>query len=162
MLHLAFSWWFCALPSEPYTVREARIHVRHIRDLLKSLDPTDAYNGVDCNSLSFLSIFTDGDLGGMAPRLMFPSPVFKMRDGTVFSPLCGPADSGKRKKRGNELEQIDCTPPEHILPGSKDRPLVPLQPQNKDWKVKEQQLFKHFWGIRSADDWFVSFDRIAK
>ncbi|KAM7413274.1 hypothetical protein PAMA_020587 [Pampus argenteus] len=92
--------------EEPYTVREARIHVRHIRDLLKSLDPSDAYNGVDCNSLSFLSIFTDGDLG----------------------------DSGKRKKKGSELEQIDCTPPEHILPGSKERPLVPLQPQNKDWK----------------------------
>lgn len=55
------------------------------------------------------------------------------------------ADSGKRKKRGNELEQIDCTPPEHILPGSKDRPLVPLQPQNKDWKVKEPHLLKHFW-----------------
>ncbi|XP_043976460.1 clustered mitochondria protein homolog isoform X4 [Gambusia affinis] len=92
--------------EEPYTVREARIHVRHIRDLLKSLDPSDAYNGVDCNSLSFLSIFTDGDLG----------------------------DSGKRKKKGTELEQIDCTPPEHILPGSKERPLVPLQPLNKDWK----------------------------
>uniref|UniRef100_A0A8C6SMD1 Clustered mitochondria protein homolog n=1 Tax=Neogobius melanostomus TaxID=47308 RepID=A0A8C6SMD1_9GOBI len=92
--------------EEPYTVREARIHVRHIRDLLKSLDPSDAYNGVDCNSLSFLSVFTDGDLG----------------------------DSGKRKKKGNELEQIDCTPPEHILPGSKERPLATLQPQNKDWK----------------------------
>ncbi|XP_034025241.1 clustered mitochondria protein homolog isoform X2 [Thalassophryne amazonica] len=92
--------------EEPYTVREARIHVRHIRDLLKSLDPSDAYNGVECNSLSFLSIFTDGDLG----------------------------ESGKRKKKGTELEQIDCTPPEHILPGSKDRPLVPLQPQNKDFK----------------------------
>ncbi|XP_066552152.1 clustered mitochondria protein homolog isoform X2 [Amia ocellicauda] len=92
--------------EEPYTVREARIHVRHIRDLLKSLDPSDAYNGVDCNSLSFLSVFTDGDLG----------------------------ESGKRKKKGSELEQIDCTPPEHILPGSKERPLVPLQPQNKDWK----------------------------
>uniref|UniRef100_A0A4W5Q5L9 Clustered mitochondria protein homolog n=1 Tax=Hucho hucho TaxID=62062 RepID=A0A4W5Q5L9_9TELE len=92
--------------EEPYTVREARIHVRHIRDLLKGLDPSDAYNGVDCNSLSFLSVFTDGDLG----------------------------DSGKRKKKGSELEQIDCTPPEHILPGSKERPLLPLQPQNKEWK----------------------------
>lgn len=51
--------------SEPYTVREARIHVRHIRDLLKSLDPSDSYNGVDCNSLSFLSVYTDGDLGGV-------------------------------------------------------------------------------------------------
>uniref|UniRef100_A0A8C4Z8F0 Clustered mitochondria protein homolog n=1 Tax=Gadus morhua TaxID=8049 RepID=A0A8C4Z8F0_GADMO len=92
--------------EEPYTVREARIHVRHIRDLLKSLDPSDAYNGVDCNSLSFLSIFTEGDLG----------------------------DSGRRKKKGSELEQIDCTPPEHILPGSKERPLMPLQPPNNDWK----------------------------
>lgn len=53
-----------SLPPEPYTVREARIHVRHVRDLLKSLDPSDAFNGVDCNSLSFLSVFTDGDLGG--------------------------------------------------------------------------------------------------
>ncbi|KAM8976572.1 clustered mitochondria protein homolog [Pelodytes ibericus] len=92
--------------EEPYTVREARIHVRHIRDLLKSLDPSDAFNGVDCNSLSFLSIFTDGDLG----------------------------DSGKKKKKGTEMEQIDCTPPEYILPGSKERPICPLQPQNKDWK----------------------------
>ncbi|XP_038614939.1 clustered mitochondria protein homolog isoform X2 [Tachyglossus aculeatus] len=92
--------------EEPYTVREARIHVRHIRDLLKSLDPSDAFNGLDCNSLSFLSVFTDGDLG----------------------------DSGKRKKKGGELEQIDCTPPEHILPGSKERPLCALQPQNRDWK----------------------------
>ncbi|XP_043910351.1 clustered mitochondria protein homolog isoform X2 [Protopterus annectens] len=92
--------------EEPYTVREARIHVRHIRDLLKSLDPSDAYNGVDCSSLSFLSTFTDGDLG----------------------------DIGQRKKRGMELDQIDCTPPEHILPGSKERPLVTLQPQSKDWK----------------------------
>uniref|UniRef100_A0A8D2PQL2 Clustered mitochondria protein homolog n=1 Tax=Zosterops lateralis melanops TaxID=1220523 RepID=A0A8D2PQL2_ZOSLA len=94
--------------EEPYTVREARIHVRHIRDLLKSLDPSDAFNGVDCNSLSFLSVFTEGDLGG--------------------------TDSGKRKKKGTEMEQIDCTPPEHILPGSKERPLCALQPQNRDWK----------------------------
>ncbi|XP_059829435.1 clustered mitochondria protein homolog isoform X2 [Hypanus sabinus] len=92
--------------EEPYTVREARIHVRHIRDLLKSLDPSDSYNGVDCNSLSFLSMFTEGDLG----------------------------ESGKRKRKGSELEQIDCTPPEHILPGSKERPLLFLQPQIKDAK----------------------------
>lgn len=61
---LFMTYLFC-ISSEPYTVREARIHVRHIRDLLKSLDPSDAYNGVDCNSLSFLSVFTDGDLGGV-------------------------------------------------------------------------------------------------
>ena len=50
---------------DPYTVREARIHVRHIRDLLKSVDPADAYNGVDCNSLSFLNTVTVGDILGI-------------------------------------------------------------------------------------------------
>ncbi len=66
------------------------------------------------------------------------------------------ADTGKRKKKGNELEQIDCTPPEHILPGSKERPLVPLQPQNKDWKVGYGRFFPLlfsdvlllFWHVR--------------
>ena len=41
--------------EEPYTVREARIHVRHVRDLLKSVDNSDAYQGLDCASLSFLN-----------------------------------------------------------------------------------------------------------
>jgi len=42
-------------------MREARIHVRHVRDILKSLEMADAYNGVDCNSLSFLNVVTQGD-----------------------------------------------------------------------------------------------------
>lgn len=50
--------------EEPYTVREARIHVRHVRDLLKSLDPADAFNGVDCCSLSFVNTIAQGDILG--------------------------------------------------------------------------------------------------
>lgn len=49
--------------SESYNLREARIHVKHIRDLLKSLDSQDAYNGVDCSSLSFLHSVVGADLG---------------------------------------------------------------------------------------------------
>jgi len=48
--------------EEPYTMREARIHVRHVRDLLKSIDPCDSYNGVDCASLSFLNTVCAGDV----------------------------------------------------------------------------------------------------
>lgn len=55
--------------EEPYTMREARIHVRHVRDLLKSLDPADAYNGVDCSSLSFLNVVTQGDILGQSDLL---------------------------------------------------------------------------------------------
>ncbi|XP_053685063.1 clustered mitochondria protein homolog [Sabethes cyaneus] len=81
--------------EEPYTMREARIHVRHVRDLLKSMDPADAYNGIDCSSLTFLHTITQGDI--------------------------------LEKKKGRS-DSVDCTPPEHIMPGAKDRPLLPLQP----------------------------------
>lgn len=54
----------CVLFTEPYTVREARIHVRHVRDLMKSVDQADAYNGVDCSSLSALNTITLGDILG--------------------------------------------------------------------------------------------------
>ena len=50
--------------TEPYTVREARIHVRHVRDLLKSVGLQDAYASVDCNSLSLLNIITAGNILG--------------------------------------------------------------------------------------------------
>ena len=56
--------------EEPYTVREARIHVRHVRDLLKSADNADAYAGVDCASLSFLNTVCHGDVNGVNSRLL--------------------------------------------------------------------------------------------
>lgn len=87
--------------EEPYTMREARIHVRHVRDLLKSMDPADAYNGMDCFSLTFLHSITQGDL---------------------------------LEKKKTRPDSIDCTPPEYIMPGSKDRPLLPLQPGIKNAK----------------------------
>lgn len=52
-------------------MREARIHVRHVRDLLKSLDPADCYNGVDCNSLSFLNVITQGDILGEFYKIFY-------------------------------------------------------------------------------------------
>lgn len=50
--------------QQPYTVRETRIHIRHIRDLLKSLDCSDAYNGLECTALSFLNVIAQGDIFG--------------------------------------------------------------------------------------------------
>lgn len=99
--------------EEPYTMREARIHVRHVRDLLKSVDPADAYNGVECSSLSFLNVVTNGDI---------------------------------LEKKKSRADSVDCTPPDYIIPGSKDRPLLPLQPQAKEQKcapcLKVETCFK--------------------
>ncbi|VDK79802.1 unnamed protein product [Litomosoides sigmodontis] len=77
---------------KPYTVREARIHVRHVRDLIRSLDMSDAVNGTDGASLSYLATMTLGD----------------------------------RKKNADKL--LECSPPDYVLPGYKERPLVPLLP----------------------------------
>lgn len=89
--------------EEPYTMREARIHVRHVRDLLKSMDPADAYNGVDCNSLTFLHTITQGDL---------------------------------LEKKKTRPDSVDCTPPDYIMPGAKERPILPVQPGvNKSQKT---------------------------
>lgn len=87
--------------EEPYTMREARIHVRHVRDLLKSMDPADAYNGVDCSSLTFLHTITQGDL---------------------------------LEKKKTRPDSVDCTPPDFIMPGAKDRPILPIQPGAKNQK----------------------------
>lgn len=90
--------------EEPYTVREARIHLRHVRDLIKSLDYNDAYNGLDCHSLSFLYTITNGDI--MADR---------------------------HSTKNGKNSYVDCTPPNYILPGVKERLLKPLHPiQNDD------------------------------
>lgn len=90
--------------EEPYTIREARIHVRHVRDLLKSLDPADAYNGIECNSLSFLNTVTQGDI---------------------------------LEKKKMRPESVDCTPPDYIMPESKERPVTALQPQLKEQKTPQ-------------------------
>lgn len=90
--------------EEPYTVREARIHLRHVRDLTRSLDSNDAYNGLDCHSLSFLNTITQGDI---------------MSD----------------RKTNPKNNCIDCTPPDYILPGCKERLLKPLHPINDIEKV---------------------------
>ena len=73
--------------------------------LLRSLDPADAYNGVNCNSLSYLTFYTRGDKGDV-PSL-----------------------------------PVDFKPPEYILPGCKDRPLIPLQPFRDDKKVRDRMQY---------------------
>merc|ERR1712038_1288132 len=98
--------------EEQYTVREARIHVRHVRDLLKSADNTDAYSGVDCASLSFLNTVCHGD--GMA--------LHERRKNN---------SAGGGMPAGNGAA-IDCTPPECLLPSSTDRPSLPLHPTHKE------------------------------
>ncbi|XP_042286092.1 clustered mitochondria protein homolog isoform X1 [Thunnus maccoyii] len=92
--------------EDSYSVRDARLHLRHVRDLLRSLDPTDAYNGMNGSSLSYLTFYTRGE-----------------KDSESVT-----------KRRASEKESLDCSPPEYVLPGCKERLLTPLQPVRGDWK----------------------------
>ena len=49
------------LVDEPYTVRQVRLHVRHVNDLMHSIDPADNYNAINCNSLTYVN-----ELSGLA------------------------------------------------------------------------------------------------
>jgi len=39
-------------------------------------------------------------------------------------------------KKISKPDSIDCTPPEFIMPNSKERPLLPLHPNIKELKVR--------------------------
>jgi len=99
--------------EEPYTVREARIHLRHLRDLIKSLDHNDAYNGLDCHSLSFLYTITNGDI-----------------------------TTDRHSIKNQKSSYVDCTPPSYILPGAKERLLKPLHPLQLDEQSKIPSALK--------------------
>ncbi|CAL8134648.1 unnamed protein product [Orchesella dallaii] len=75
--------------EEPYTCREARIHVKHVRDLLKPSDWADAYAGTDCASLSFLNAVSGGELSGKK-RVVDCTPPDYIMPGTANSLMLSP------------------------------------------------------------------------
>ncbi|XP_061905139.1 clustered mitochondria protein homolog isoform X3 [Entelurus aequoreus] len=44
--------------EECYSIRDATFHLRHVQELLRSLDPTEAFNGDNGRSVSHLAFFT--------------------------------------------------------------------------------------------------------
>ena len=88
------------LVDEPYTVREVRLHVRHINDLIHSIDPIDNFNGVNCNSLTYINDITNGDITDKR--------------------------SATNKSTNETNPNNETTPPDYVLPNNKDIPLLPL------------------------------------
>jgi protein TIF31 len=87
-----------SLILEPYNIREARLHVRHLINICRCLDIFDAVNGLECASFSCL------------PNVINSS------------------DDIKKILKSGELRinDADCVPPEYVLPGAKDIPFKPL------------------------------------
>ncbi|XP_024084948.1 clustered mitochondria protein homolog isoform X2 [Cimex lectularius] len=84
--------------EEPYTMREARIHVRHVRDLLKSLDSADSYNGLECSSLAFLNVITQEKKKSRAESVDCTPPDFIMPNNKERPPLLPLQPMAKEQK----------------------------------------------------------------
>jgi protein TIF31 len=89
--------------EEPYNIREARTHVRHLREIIRSHDISDAVNGVEFASFSCLTQITQSvDESRKASRPLLSSNTSEIRP------------------------EADFMPPYWLLPGSGDVPLKPL------------------------------------
>lgn len=86
------------LVEEAYTVREVRLHVRHVNELIHSTDSIDQYNAVNCNSLSYVNELTNNELN---------------RD----------PNTAKSEAPATEKDHIA---PDYVLPHAKDVPILPL------------------------------------
>ena len=70
-----WDWPVCGFILEPYSVREARIHLRRIKDLMSTNFQVNAYSAVDHLSLSFLSPVAGVDVEGRI-RVIFRTVYF--------------------------------------------------------------------------------------
>lgn len=100
-------------------MREARIHVRHLREILRSLDKTDAAIGLEFASFSCLSSVTHSEL-----------------------------ENATNKRRTTDIKaDMDFLPPDFILPGGKDVPLkqlIPFNSENQKFLIINNIFFSAF------------------
>ncbi|XP_077377070.1 clustered mitochondria protein homolog isoform X2 [Festucalex cinctus] len=101
------------LVEEPFTARSARHHLARVLELLRASGPQDALR--EGRSPSLLETLTHAQTSANFPN-------------------------GKSLKRSAsnpkaEAANNDCTPPEYLLPGSSDRPLMALLPHSSQPQV---------------------------
>ena len=112
--------------SEQYTVREVRIHVRHINELIHSCDPIDLYSGNNGYSLCLVNDITNGDISSNngKDKCQWSFRPFQKKD--LFD---------LERRKGVESNGVDFSVPEYLLPNQKDIFLTPLFAMNNKNRV---------------------------
>ncbi|XP_067032166.1 clustered mitochondria protein homolog [Acropora muricata] len=108
--------------EEPYSVREARIHLRRIKDLLSTNFQVNAYSAVDHLSLSFLSAVAGVDV---------EEEVVRIKGQTIGT-----------------VSTEECIPPAQVFVSEENQTLLePLFPPNAEAKVPQcvKDLFPSAW-----------------
>ncbi|CAF2760309.1 unnamed protein product [Rotaria sp. Silwood2] len=100
--------------EEQYTVREVRIHIRHINELIHACDLNDLYNGTNNYSLCLVNDINNSETSSSA--------------------------SNTDRRKGAETNANDSIVPEYLLPNQKDILLTPLFTTNN--KINRLQSLK--------------------
>ena len=64
--------------------------------------------------------------------------LFRNIDNSEFKQIVSSLENNMGK---NLKEQIECTPPDYVLPNTKEHPLLPLHPSNKEANVSRLHVF---------------------
>lgn len=117
---------------EQYTVREVRIHVRHVNELIHACDPLDLYNGNNGYSLCIVNDILNSDTPSAGfDRFFF---VCLRIDQPILMNIVD-------RRKGLEGNSIDFNVPEYLLPNQKEISLVPLFATNTKIKVRIVVIF---------------------
>ncbi|CAF1270031.1 unnamed protein product [Rotaria sordida] len=99
--------------EEHYTVREVRIHIRHINELIHACDLNDLYNGTNNYSLCLVNDINTSETSSLL---------------------------NIDRRKGSETNGNDSIVPEYLLPNQKDILLTPLFTTNN--KINRLQCIK--------------------
>lgn len=103
------------LDLEPYTVREVRIHVKHINELIHSCDFNDFYTGTNGYSLCLVNDLTNDET---------------------------PSSATSDRRKTGDTNSNDFIVPEYLLPNQQDILLTPLFTTNTKIQVNRKTRFE--------------------
>ena len=110
-------------------MREVRIHVRHINELIHSCDPIDLYNGHNGYSLCLVNDITNGDIStNNGEKIKDENDCFWKSEFVL------------ERRKGAETNGVDFSVPEHLLPNQKDILLTPLFAMNNKNRVRDESF----------------------
>jgi len=114
--------------EEPYNLREARIHVRHLREMLRCLDRVDALVGMDCQSVTCFPAITAAVAGHDGES------VLQRRGGGRPTGSGQPTGSQPDAREGESI-----LPPSYLLPTAKEElPIKQMIPASLANDAKQQ------------------------
>lgn len=120
--------------EEPYNLKEARSHIKHVRQLIRTLDNYDAMHGHEMQSFSFMNVADN--LPEDLIQSMLEEQEMQQKSAEASSPAQNKKNGGNRKKRNKKLKKPENA--KSNLNGSGDA--QPEKNEELDENLANQQI----------------------